>query len=154
MFFQYPRFFALLAFICFGFPHTTVAQDLPTVQELMSAPEFQSAGLAKLTSSELRELNRWLHAYTRMVAEMVTERSKAAESGTADVIETRIDGEFSGWDGETVFRLQNGQVWQQASYAYRYSYKYSPSVLIYRSGSGFRMQVEGVDGTIAVRRLR
>lgn len=25
-------------------------------------------------------------------------------------IETNIDGEFKGWDGETIFKLQNGQI--------------------------------------------
>jgi hypothetical protein len=46
------------------------------------------------------------------------------------VLESRIDGEFTGWSGETIFRLQNGQVWQQSSYAYRYKYAYSPRVVI------------------------
>lgn len=72
---------------------------------------------------------------------------------TPDVIESRIDGEFSGWEGETIFRLRNGQVWQQSSYAYKYHYAYSPGVLIYRSGSVYKMCVNGVDGEITVRRL-
>lgn len=29
-------------------------------------------------------------------------------------IRTRISGEFRGWTGHTTFRLENGQVWQQA----------------------------------------
>lgn len=28
-----------------------------------------------------------------------------------DVIESRIDGTFEGWDGDTVFKLINGQIW-------------------------------------------
>lgn len=77
------------------------------------------------------------------------------QSGTTQgVIESRIDGEFSGWEGETIFKLQNGQVWQQSSYAYKYKYAYSPEVLIYRSGSVYKMMVKGVDGEIVVRRLR
>src|SRR5665648_304740 len=42
------------------------------------------------------------------------------------LIESHIQGEFNGWDGETIFKLDNGEVWQQASYAYMYSYKYHP----------------------------
>jgi hypothetical protein len=68
------------------------------------------------------------------------------------VVDSHIDGDFTGWDGETVFRLQNGQVWQQASYAYVYAY--SPRVLIFSAGAGWRMQVEGVTDTVAVRLLR
>jgi hypothetical protein len=29
----------------------------------------------------------------------------------ASVIETKIDGDFEGWEGETVVKLMNGQVW-------------------------------------------
>ena len=68
------------------------------------------------------------------------------------VVDSRIDGEFKGWEGETVFRLQNGEIWQQASSGYRFNYAYSPRVLIYQSGDGFRMKVEGIDEDIAVRR--
>jgi hypothetical protein len=66
------------------------------------------------------------------------------------VIESRIDGEFNGWMGETLFPLQNGQVWQQAVYAYHYHYAYSPAVQIVRSGSQYEMHVEQVDPTVTV----
>jgi hypothetical protein len=67
-------------------------------------------------------------------------------------VDSRIDGEFRGWEGKTVFKLQNGQIWQQASYGYSVTFADSPKVLIYQSGSEFRMKVEGVDEEIAVQR--
>jgi hypothetical protein len=48
----------------------------------------------------------------------------------------------------------NGQIWQQIDGRYKYKYKYSPKVLIFRSGVGYEMQVEGVDGRIRVSRLK
>lgn len=75
----------------------------------------------------------------------------AKESG---VIESRIDGEFKGWDGETIFKLNNGQIWQQSSYSYTYHYAFNPTVLIYSSGSGYVMKVDGVDRTVNVKRLK
>ena len=33
-----------------------------------------------------------------------------------DVIESKIDGTFEGWSGETIVILTNGQVWQQNEY--------------------------------------
>ena len=59
-----------------------------------------------------------------------------------------------GWDGETIFKLDNGQIWQQASYAYHYAYKYHPSVIIFNSGGSYKMQVEGESERIEVNRLR
>ncbi len=73
---------------------------------------------------------------------------------TASVVETQINDTFEGWDGETIFKLSNGQIWQQAAYAYTYHYAYRPKVLIYLSGSVYRMKVEGVESSIPVKRLK
>ncbi|MPZ68602.1 MAG: hypothetical protein GEU71_03640 [Actinobacteria bacterium] len=73
---------------------------------------------------------------------------------TERAIESRIDGEFTGWDGDTIFQLTNGQIWQQVSYDYHYHYAYRPEVLIYRDGGQWQMVVEGVDRTITVRRIQ
>lgn len=72
-----------------------------------------------------------------------------------DVIESRIDGEFIGWSGDTTFTLLNGQVWQQASYAYWYHYAYRPEVVIYESGEGYKLSLADDDShAIRVRRMR
>jgi hypothetical protein len=74
---------------------------------------------------------------------------------TPTVIETQMDGDFEGWEGETIFKLANGQIWQQSEYAFTYTYSYRPDVLIYRSETGgWKMQVEGVERTIGVQRLK
>lgn len=70
------------------------------------------------------------------------------------VINSQIDGAFNGWRGETIYRLRNGQIWQQASYYYRYRYAYSPSVMIYKDGGTYKMIVDGDnDRPIPVKRL-
>ena len=78
----------------------------------------------------------------------------AKPSPRAAVIDSQINGEFTGWDGDTVFRLMNGQIWQQASYSYTYYYAFMPKVLIFKDGDTYQMQVEGVQERIAVRQLR
>ena len=60
-----------------------------------------------------------------------------------DVIESWIDGEFKGWDGKTLYKLQNGQIWQQSTYKYEYTYAYRPDVIIYQTRSGYKMRVAG-----------
>lgn len=74
-------------------------------------------------------------------------------NSSAQVIETQIDGDFEGWEGETIFEIMNGQIWQQSSYAYIYHCAYSPEVIIYNTSSGYVMKVEGVDETISVIKL-
>lgn len=70
------------------------------------------------------------------------------------VIESQVDGEFEGWEGETVVKLMNGQVWIQTEYYYEYHYAYMPDVLLYQSSGGWKMRVEGVDKAVGVQQLR
>jgi hypothetical protein len=120
------------------------------VRTLMNQRAFRDSGLHKLDEAEIEALNSWLAEFAvGLLAEKQT-----ARSGCAAPIETRIDGEFQGWTGDTVFKLLNGQIWKQTSYNYKYAYKYSPGVLIYKGGVGCKMKVDGVDGEISVERLK
>lgn len=69
-------------------------------------------------------------------------------------VESRVDGEFEGWEGDTVVRLTNGQIWEQSEYHYEYSYSYMPRVTIFRSRGQCKMLVDGVDEPVGVSRLR
>lgn len=81
-------------------------------------------------------------------------KGQAANQRCSGAIEGRISGEFEGWDGDTVFKLTNGQIWQQSSYAYTYHYAYRPEVLIYSTNGGCKLKVDGVDDSIFVKRLK
>lgn len=75
-------------------------------------------------------------------------------SHCSPAVESSITGEFHGWDGETIFKLDNGQIWQQAEYDYDYDYEYHPDVTIYETSAGCRMKVEDDDETILVKRIK
>jgi len=63
---------------------------------------------------------------------------------------SQIEGEFTGWNGQTVVMLTNGQVWQQSEYYYYYHYAYMPEVHVYLSNSGYKMSVAGVQKDVSV----
>lgn len=86
--------------------------------------------------------------------EVIQINTNNSSSLNNSVIETQIDGEFEGWEGETIFKMMNGQIWQQSSYAYLYHYAYSPQVIIYKSSGGYIMKVDGVAETINVVKLK
>jgi len=69
------------------------------------------------------------------------------------VCDGTIISEFNGFDGESVFEFNNGQVWKQAEYKYAYHYAYRPEANVRNSGNGFVLQVEGMDETVLVRRI-
>jgi hypothetical protein len=66
------------------------------------------------------------------------------------VIQAHIAGDFEGYTGTTVFKLDNRQYWQQASFATQSHYAFRPGVTIMQDGTRYLMQVDGVDGSIAV----
>jgi hypothetical protein len=122
------------------------------IESLMSAAEFKSCGLNKLTPDEIAHLDSWLLSFGVRLLSRRDEESKP--TGTSDVIESQIDGEFHGWDGETIFKLTNGQIWQQAQYDYEYEYAYRPEVTIYKTTGGYKMKVEDMEDTIYVKRIK
>ena len=87
----------------------------------------------------------------RKLAETVAKFAPAGDG--PDLIESRIEGEFEGWDGETIFKLANGQIWQQVSFAFTYHYAFRPKVTIIKTHGAYKMLVDGVSGTIFVKRL-
>jgi hypothetical protein len=70
------------------------------------------------------------------------------------VIETQVDGDFEGWEGETVVKLMNGQIWIQTEYYYEYYYAFMPGVLIYHTSGGWKMRVDGIRKSVGVAQLR
>lgn len=80
--------------------------------------------------------------------------SKSRPNQATGIIESKIEGDFSGWEGETIFKLINGQIWQQSSFDYAYTYKYMPKVIIFPTSRGFELQVEGMDKRIVVVRIQ
>ncbi len=90
------------------------------IESLMTAAEFKSCGLNKLTPEEIAHLGSWLSSFGKQAASVVGDRNSAG----ANVVESEIDGDFHGWDGNTIFKLVNGQIWQQTEYDYEYEYAY------------------------------
>lgn len=64
---------------------------------------------------------------------------------------SQIDGEFIGYNDGVIFKLTNGQVWQQSRYKYKYHYAYCPRVRIYQNDSGsYLMEVSGMNEPVEV----
>jgi len=140
---------------------TLSAQSFSSLEERMSQREFEGAGLQKLSAEELASLNRWLleHGLSAPAASMAGANDRiglppaASESGNR--VQSRLLGSFRGWTGNTVFRLENGQVWQQTDGGRLAGVNLdSPEVKIEKSLFGaWYLSVEGYNTRAKVRRL-
>lgn len=70
----------------------------------------------------------------------------------SDVIKATIISDFNGWSGDTIFELDNGQIWKQNEYAYEYNYSYRPDAIIYSDGFDYKLFVEGK--SIGVKKIK
>ncbi|MBN8482339.1 MAG: hypothetical protein J0L88_12190 [Xanthomonadales bacterium] len=96
------------------------AQQPPTLEERLSEAQFRSFGLDKLTPEELAAFNRWLGgdvaarvAAAAPVADQDRSLGFRPKPTDRDEVQARLVGTFSGWSGSTIFKLDNGQEWQQ-----------------------------------------
>jgi len=129
-------------------------ERFPGIEALMTDQQLSETGVKNLSAQELDALNRWLIQYTARDAPVLKSRNTEVRKVVNEGVKSRISGEFTGWTGDTVFRLENGQVWQQ-----RYGKKWktrlnNPQVVITRNFLGsFEMKVIDADRSIGVRRI-
>jgi hypothetical protein len=93
------------------------AAEFSSLEERMSQAQFHAAGLDKLSPEELKTLNDWLRGHETVTQQVVTPSGQPVfypKEFERELVESRIDGKFSGWRGHTVFKLENGQEWTQA----------------------------------------
>jgi hypothetical protein len=82
-----------------------------------------------------------------------TPPSTQSANSQPSVIESKIDDEFEGYEVGNIYKLRNGQIWEQTGGRYRYRYKYAPDVIIVNRGGRYQMQVEGMEDWVTVMRL-
>ena len=149
-------------------------RDFPGVQRIMSPKQFRQMGLDKLTPEQLEMLNKWLLGYTSMEREVVRKQTIEQESDNiretvkqevtkqvqeeaaeAERIVSRIDGPFNGWDGKTLFKLKNGQIWQQRISGRITIKATEPEVEITKNLFGFYvLHVLNTDYAVGVKRIK
>jgi hypothetical protein len=95
-----------------------------------------------------------LFAHSAPVAPTSADGQSDSGRSSQSAIESKVDGDFSGWEGETIVKLTNGQIWQQTEYHYHYHYAFMPDVLIFKSAGRYKMKVEGTDAAVGVTQLK
>ena len=88
------------------------------------------------------------------VSESSDNFGKVIESETNE-INSRISGQFNGWDGDTKFNLENGQIWQQSGNGILKVSMNNPKVTIEKGRFGeFIFSVEGYNSKVKVKRVK
>jgi len=132
--------------------------EFPGVEKAMKPAEYEAAGLQKLDPAERAKLDEFIRRYVavsneRVATSAVDKAVKENKVSAPEVIQSRIVGPFTGYDGRTVFTLENGERWAQSQRDSAYYPKIdSPPVIIVKAGFGYRMYIAG-GGAIRVSKI-
>jgi hypothetical protein len=74
----------------------------------------------------------------------------APDSPYKIVCESKVIGEFHGYRGGNVYRLENGQVWRQDGNKFEYVYRENPRCWILADWSRFYIDIEGTSSVALV----
>lgn len=157
----------------------------PTFEPLESAmttEEQAHAGLSKLTREELDFLNGWLALHLvkvsdensappaakiqseeaievevqrRVANKLAIEAASAKRAERNKTYSATIIGDFSGWQGKTLFRLDNGEIWRQKGTSkYRYQGSDRTVRLTQNWTGGWEMEIVASGKRVLVKKVR
>ena len=145
------------------------AEGFSSLEEQMTGKEFAAAGLDRLSQQELDQLNDWIRRHSVATLASTNSGTKAAETGEANrglktkdddversTINATLVGKFTGWDGQTTFKLDNGMIWVQADKDKFHTKEVkNPTVTIEPAMFGsWRLSVADIDEDCKVKRIQ
>ena len=148
------------------------ADGFSSLEEQMTGAEYSASGLDKLTPEELAALNNWIRSHSVATLDQPKnsgttttdsdgsdtrgfEKQAIAEMADAP-IKSRIKGSFSGWDGSTIFKLENGMIWEQTDNDKFHIREVENPEITIESGifQSWRLSVEGYNSECRVARVQ
>lgn len=147
-------------------------QAFSSLEEQMTGAEFKATGLEKLSPDELAALDNWLRAHSLATLDApAAGATTATATGSGDArgfetqkisdmdkttITSKLVGKFSGWDGQTTFKLENGMIWQQSDKDKFYIKEIENPVVTIEPGafSTWKLSVEGYSSKCKVERIQ
>lgn len=153
------------------------ANKTADLEDILTADQFRGAGLNTLSPDQMVTLNGWLTTYLRSqtASSVIPPTPLVAPTPAPSVatgpasfgavmlktskyepesIHTTIVGKFTGWSGSTIFKLANGQVWQQSSPDDYETEMQNPEVVLKKLSLGYLLTLPGHGQTVFVVRIQ
>ena len=120
-----------------------------TTEDEQNASTEQPAKLEATPEAIEAEVDR------RVAAKLADKRESEKTKQPDSAFEARLTGDFTGWTGKTIFKLDNGQVWRQRSSA-NYRHRGSDRRVTFKKNwmGGWEMTVVSSGKTVLVRKVQ
>jgi hypothetical protein len=136
-FLEYVTVTLILVFVAWTTPADEKTRAWHGIQKMMTPDEYRSAGLEKLSPEELSNLNQWFMRFIAHDSQQVVKTDTVIKEMQSAPVRRRIAGTFHGWDGKTIFTLDNGEVWRQRLPGRYFVKLENPEVEIFKNLLGF-----------------
>ena len=151
------------------------AEGFSSLEEQMNGKEYTDAGLDKLTPAELEALNNWIRSHSVATLDQPKAGSYTTSNASGDTsgdtrgkenqiagemdrspISSRLIGTFTGWNGNTVFKLENGMIWEQDDNDKFYIGEVANPEITIEPGmfKSWRLSVDGFNSECSVARVQ
>ena len=67
--------------------------------------------------------------------------------------ESKLNGKFDGWNGNTIYQLKNGTKWRLIENKNSYQSSFSPKAFVWREGEEYYLEIVGAGTKEKVRRV-
>ena len=137
-------------------PFFTLASD--NIFEGMDDTTMQKTGINKLNDSEKKALSEWLNTSKEKIVKEEKRKFMGfkREESSREEIKSTIVGDFKGWQGKSVFKLSNGQVWAQSDKTTFYIPKRQDAQITIKPKSmgSWMLYVDGYGKGVKVKRIK
>ena len=112
--------------------------DYEGLEHWLTAEQIETFGLSGLSRAQEQALSNWIGEQLAVKAQLdAADGGQMRRGSTAKEFEARVMGDVSGWSGNAVFKLDNGQVWVQRGSERSNKQLSNPSVSIKQNFLGF-----------------
>lgn len=168
------RLIRLIAVITLGLHSPAFAQPCYEAIVISPSPFMGNNGeIIKLDDGSLWEIKNayeYLYEYSPSViicptkgkllikdksidVQAVSSRS-STRNGGQDIIESIIVSKFAGLNAGNIYKLANGQIWEQVEPWVWVWVWVNPTAIIYLESGGYKMKVENIEHPVFVRRIK
>ena len=124
--------------VCSSVANSQPDSDYYGLEHWLTEEQIETFGLSGLSRPQEQALSNWIGAQLAVKAQMdVATGGQMRRDSTAKEFEAKVMGDISGWSGNAVFKLDNGQVWVQRGSERSNKQLSNPSVSVKQNFLGF-----------------
>lgn len=131
-------FVSAVFLVCSSVATSQPDSDYHSLEHWLTNEQIETFGLSGLSRTQEQALSNWIGEQLAVKAQLdAGDGGQVQRDSTDKEFEAKVMGDISGWSGNAVFNLDNGQVWVQRGSERSNKQLSNPSVSVKQNFFGF-----------------